>query len=400
MASQPGNGRSVQVDPEALTDKGRKLAELPSAPNGLFEILTRLNDNLARLGQPWGDDKLGQQFAEGSEGYLAAKESMVGNGSTGPDASGAIPVYGQLLVNYGRTLEEAGKAFGLGEDLFAEWMLKKYIDEDAKGDPGPYRGPLSSDPNYGKNGENGGDSGPSGPPTPPPPPGGYQGQGGGGPEIKMPGGPGPGPEAYGPGPGPGGPKAGDFTGPPAASYSAAGTGPNSPFARDVVPGQRDSSELLGRSPGTKDSTLNSGLPGGVPGVVGPNAYKPIDPVTGAPIDKSGGGTGAGGRGGAPGGGLGGGPMGTPSLRSVGAFDGEKLANKNGQNGTQTRAAVPGTGMMPGMPGGMPPGNQAGNAGDGKEKRQRRKTSPQVDEQPDTSDPGDPWQRSGWRTGDR
>ncbi|MGW4741933.1 hypothetical protein [Nocardia xishanensis] len=396
MAPQPNNGRTVRVDPEALMDKGKKLSELPSAPNGLFEILTKLGDNLQRLGQPWGDDKLGKQFAEGSEGYLAAKDSVVGNGSTGPDASGAVPVYGQLLVNYGRTLEEAGKAFGSGEDLFAEWMLKKYIDDDAKGNPGPYTGPLSSDPNHGKNGENGGNNGPSG--TPPPPPGGYGGSNGGGPDIKAPSGGDPGASTPGPRPGPGGAGAGDFDGPPAANYSAAGTpGPNSPYASSTGPGHSDSDDLYGGT-GTPlnpmGASLNPGFPGGAPGVLGPNAYKPsIDPTTGAPLDKSGG---SAGKGGGPGG-----TMGSPALRLSGAYDGEKLANKNGQNGTQTRAAVPGTGMMPGMPGGMPPGNQAGAAGEGKEKRrERRRVSPQVDEPVDTSETGDPWQRSGWRTGER
>ncbi|WP_067844565.1 hypothetical protein [Nocardia lijiangensis] len=398
MAPQPNNGHTVRVDPDALIDKGKKLAELPSAPNGLFEILTKLSDNLQRLGQPWGEDKLGKQFSEGAEGYLSAKDSVVGNASTGSDASGAVPVYGQLLVNYGRTLEEAGKVFASGEDLFAEWILKNYIDEDAKGDPGPYKGPLSSDPNYGKKDEDSGKNGPSGPP--PPPPGGYQGPGDGGPEIKMPSGGDTGPGAYGAGPGTGGTNAGDLSGPPVANYSTAGmSGPNSPLTLNTGPGQGNSGDLYGGTgalPSTKGTSLNPDFPGGVPGVLGPNAYKPaIDPVTGAPLDKSGG------QGGGKGGGLGG-TMGSPSLRAAGAFDGEKLANKNGQNGTQARAAVPGTGMMPGVPGGgMPPGNQGGAAGEGKEKRRdRRKASPQVDEQADTSDSGDPWQRSGWRTGDR
>ncbi|PXX61724.1 hypothetical protein DFR70_108282 [Nocardia tenerifensis] len=394
MAPQPNN--TVRVDPDALIDKGKKLAELPGAPNGLFEILTKLSGNLQRLGEPWGDDKLGKQFAEGKEGYLSAKDAVVGNGSTGPDASGAVPVYAQLLVNYGRTLEEAGKAFAGGEDLFAEWMLKNYIDEDAKGNQGPYKGPVSSDPNHGKTGENSGNNGPTGPPVPPP--GGYQGPGGG-PEIKNPsggetgaGGPGPGVGGMSSGgPGTGGP--GAFSGPPVANYSAMGaSGPASPFASKSgsLPGDFEGLPRgLGALPGGVDASLNPGLPG----VLGPNAYKPIDPITGAPLDKSGA-PGVGGKGGGPGGTL-------PSLRSVSAFDGEKLANKNGQPGSQTRAGVPGSGMMPGTPGGMPPGGQGGAPGDGKEKRrERRRPSPQVDEQVETSEVGNPWQRSGWRTGDR
>ncbi|MFI9504723.1 hypothetical protein [Nocardia sp. NPDC052566] len=403
MAPQPNNGNTVRVDPEALIDKGKKLSELPSAPKGLFEILAKLNDNLNRIGEPWGDDKMGKSFAEGKDGYVSAKNSVVGNASTGPDASGAVPVYGQLLVNYGRTLEEAGKAFAGGDDLFAEWMLKNYIDEDAKGNPGPYKGPYSSDPNRGKD-ENDEKKGPSGPP---PPSGGDQGSGGGGggPEIKPPGGGDTGLGANGAGPGTGGPNAGgpntgDLTGTPPAKLSTAGVpGPNSPLTLGTDPGQGNSRDPLdgtGLSSGLKDTALNPGFPGGVPGLLGPNGYKPsIDPVTGAPLDKSGGGA-AGGKGGGPGA-----TMGSLSPRSTSAFDGEKLAGKNAQAGAPARAGMPGTGMPPGMPGGMPPGGQQGAGGDGKEKRrERRKVSPQVDEQSDTADPGDPWQRSGWRTGDR
>ncbi|MFF3228124.1 hypothetical protein ACFYV7_35385 [Nocardia suismassiliense] len=402
MASQSNNGRTVRVDPEALIDKGKKLAELPSLPNGLFEILAKLNNNLQSLGQPWGDDKMGKQFAEGDQGYLKSKDTLVGNASTGPDAKGAVPVYGQLLVNYGRTIEEAGKVFGNGDDLFAEWILKNYIDEDASGDPGPYKGPLSSDPNRNKDEkdeQNDGKNGPTGPPPPPPPPGGNQGSGGG-PEIKSGGAPGPGALGSGPGPGgsnAGGPNIGDVTGPPVANLSSSGmTGPNTPHIPGPGPGPGNPKDLLGGiSPNAKNFGLESGLAGGVPGLLGPNAYKPaIDPVTGAPVDKSGG---QGGKGGGPGA-----PLSNPMLRSTSAFDGEKLAGKNGQGGPQTRAGMPGTGIPPGMPGGMPPGSgQGGASGDGKEKRrERRKSSPQVDEQSETPDPGDPWQRSGWRTGDR
>ncbi|QIS02315.1 hypothetical protein F5X71_08245 [Nocardia brasiliensis] len=405
MAPQPYNGRTVRVDPDALIDKGKKLAELPSEPNGLFEILTTLNNNLQRLGQPWGDDKLGKQFAEGSEGYLAARESVVGNASTDSDATGAVPIYGQLLVNYGRTIEQAGKAFGLGEDLYAEWILKNYVDEDAKGDPGPYKGPVSSDPNYGKNGDGGGDKGPSAPPPPPP---GSHGPGGG-PDSKVPGGA-PGVGAGGPGPGvgsgPGGglgdgpkpempkPQIGGAPQPPTAGESGA-TPPHTP---DPSLRQGDSSVLSG-GPGLPDPSLTPGPLGGVPGVFGPNAVRPIDPVTGLPIDKPGGqgsGSGTGGKGG----GLGG-ALGNPALRSVGAFDGEKLAGKNVPGVNQTRAVAPGTGPMPGMPGGMPSAGAGGGAGDNRDKqRERRKVSPQVDEPADSTDVNDPWQRSGWRTGDR
>lgn len=363
-------------------------------PGGLFAILSKLSDNLYRLGQPWGSDEMGKQFSQGASGYSAAVDSLVGNASPGPDASGAIPVFGQLLVNYGTTIREAGKAFGAGEDLYAEWMLKNYVDEDASGNPGPYKGPLSSDPNHGKNGGNNntgnndaGNDNPTGPPAS------TQNQGNGG--GQNPAGPGKpdigGPNAGAPKPGgsnPGGSSSGgsDVGGPPLSNYTAAGTPALSlnSSSGDPLGDITSSGSVIDETP------IGQGV-NAIPGAIGPNGYRPTDPTIGAPVDKSGAPvTGGGGKG------VGGGPLGRVTDA---AYDGEKLAPKGGASGVPMRAGVPANGMMPGMPG-VPPGAGAGAGApaNGKEKRQERRKPPPAEEVETEPEATDPWRRSGWRVG--
>lgn len=399
MGESQSNNRKVEVDAEVLIAKGKQLADLPSASGGLFDIMNKLSGDLARLGTPWGDDELGDQFADGKDGYLTAKEGLLGNASTGPDAQGAVPIYGQLLINYGRSLEEAGKRFSAGEDLFANWILKNYVNEDAKGDPGQYTGPLSSDPNHPSNKKN-----------QVPPPGGNQdkdgsgnsgngnnGGGGGGPQLDSKGGSGPdlgnsGLGGSGAAPdlgsmkaGLGGPESSSTDTPPLSNLS--GSTPNSPLTAELdgtsnkaVDPSADPTSLFG--PGTYGPGLS------------PYDSKAIDPVTGKPLDKSGlpiGGT--------PG--KGGAPLGNPLSRPTGAFDGEKLAGKSGQGANQGRAGVAGTPMMPMMPGsgsGAPGGASTGDPKD--KRRERRKDTPAAEEVDIDSTGGGPWTRAGWRNSER
>ncbi|WP_054811322.1 hypothetical protein [Nocardia arizonensis] len=395
MGESKSNNRKVEVDAEVLIAKGKQLADLPGAGGGLFDILNKLSGDLARLGTPWGDDELGDQFAEGKDGYLTAKEGLIGNAGTGPDAQGAIPIYGQLLINYGRSLEEAGKRFSAGEDLFADWILKNYVNEDAKGDPGPYTGPLSSDPNHPSNKKN-----------QVPPPGGNQDKdgngpngdgtnGGGGPQIKSNGGNGPDIGSSGlsgngatpdlGGMNPSGPESSPSDKPPFANLSS--SSPNSPFTPEL-----DGISNKAIDPSTDPNSLFG------PGTYGPGLSpydsKAIDPVTGKPVDKSGLPIGS-----TPG--KGGAPLGNPLLRPTGAFDGEKLANKSTQGANQSRAGIAGTPMMPGTPGagsGVPGGASTGDTKD--KRRERRKDTPAAEEIDIDSTGGGPWTRAGWRNSER
>lgn len=88
---------------------GVNLDDLRKASNDLADVsarfkqvFTSLTNNLAALGSPWGDDKTGDQFAEGDSGYLAQKDWV----------SGSIDGKTQLLDKYSQNLSDAATDFG------------------------------------------------------------------------------------------------------------------------------------------------------------------------------------------------------------------------------------------------------------------------------------------------
>ncbi|BDT90670.1 hypothetical protein IFM12275_06460 [Nocardia sputorum] len=382
----PGGG-PIKVDPQDLINKGKRLADLPSSPKGLFDVLGTLSDSLQRLGNPWGADEFGKQFADGATGYSASAEALVGNASRGPDATGAIPIFGQLLVNYGTTIEQAGRAFAAGEDLYAQWILKNYVDENASGDPGPYKGPLSSDPNFGKNT---GSNNPSGPP-----PGDQDQQSGNGGGQNSGGSTGGGSNSGGSDP------AGSSTGDPDANRPNMPSTPHLATTSTPDPAAPLSVKASSSNPidalATPGPTLG-GIPAhpGVPafpGALGPNAYRATDPGTGVPVDKTG----------SPAtGGKGGGIPSAPLPRMLGAaYDGEKLVPKAGGIGAaQSRAGVLPQAAMPGMPGTPAMGSSSGQSVSGKEKRQERREPPVEEQFEPEPDAADPWHGPGLRDGGR
>ncbi|MET7768262.1 hypothetical protein [Nocardia sp. NPDC005366] len=389
--SGSNGGSTVRVDPDALIDKGQKLADLPGVAHGLFDILDKLSGALRSLGQPWGDDELGKHFSEGASGYLSAVDSLVGNASHGSDATGAIPVYAQLLVNYGTTITEAGKAFAGGEDLYAQWILKSYIDADAHGNPGPYTGPLSSDPEFGKGGSGGGSgsgtgtgggsgdkTGPTGSPQ-------YRENSGGGtnPGGSVPGAPGPDdltalPDPY---------KA-PTPDPSSARALSSGIDPSNPDMNPDTPYSTTTGPGTSYLDGIPDPEVSA-----LPGALGPNGFVPSggDPRTGESPGRTGGPvvpTGASGAG-TPTNGLG-----TPVTRTAG--DGDKSTKP----GPGTRSTLGSGAMTPSVPS-MPGGAAGTGASEGKGKRRERRTG---DARPEGREgepvDGDPWQRFGWPTGGR
>ncbi|MGW5380653.1 hypothetical protein ACWESM_34940 [Nocardia sp. NPDC003999] len=379
-ANYNSGGDPIKVDPQDLIDKGKRLAELPSAPKGLFDILSTLSDSLQRLGSPWGADEFGKQFAEGATGYSASAEALVGNASRESDATGAIPIFGQLLVNYGTTIEQAGRAFAAGEDLYAQWILKNYVDENASGDPGPYKGPLSSDPNFGKNTGNNNPSSPR--------PGDQDQQSGNGGGQNSGG-------STGGGSDPAGSSAGDPdadrpNGPSTPNLAATGTpDPATPLSVEASSSTPiDALPMPGPTLGGVPA--HPGAPA-LPGALGPNVYRATDPGTGVPVDKTGG---------PATGGKGGGIPSAPLPRVLGAaYDGEKLVPKAGGIGAQSRAGVLPQAAMPGMPG-TPAMGSSGQSVSGKEKRQERREPPVEEQFEPEPDAADPWHGLGPRDGGR
>ncbi|MQY23169.1 WXG100 family type VII secretion target [Nocardia macrotermitis] len=65
---------TVKVDPEQLRRAAVKTGEVRDR---IGDVITTLQSALAGRGQPWGDDSLGHQFADGEKGYLTAKQNMI-----------------------------------------------------------------------------------------------------------------------------------------------------------------------------------------------------------------------------------------------------------------------------------------------------------------------------------
>ncbi|MBY8855238.1 hypothetical protein K7711_01970 [Nocardia sp. CA2R105] len=65
---------TVKVDPEQLRRASVKTGEVRDR---IGSVLTTLQSALAARGEPWGDDSLGHQFADGDKGYLTAKSNMI-----------------------------------------------------------------------------------------------------------------------------------------------------------------------------------------------------------------------------------------------------------------------------------------------------------------------------------
>ncbi|MBU3064863.1 hypothetical protein KO481_25455 [Nocardia sp. NEAU-G5] len=380
----------VEVRPDALIADGKKLASLPELVGGIFDTLTSLHNNITALGQPWGDDKTGEQFSQGASGYLAALNSLVGNASTGNDASGAIPVFGQILVNYGETIQTAGQAFASGDDLYAEWILKNYVDESASGDPGKYSGPLSSIPDSG----GGGSTGPNNY---------YYNTGGGGDS-------GGGGHSGGD---PGGGGSDNGAGGLGDGSLGGGTGGSGLGQKDELNGSQPdpSGDTSGTAPTTSDLSPYGGA-SGAPDPLGAYALGPSGAVPGGPSDPGGEFDSAGVPFGADGpksyaaglGKAGGGAAGLSAAEKLdrSPFQGEELASKLGAKGVSARAGGAGAGM-PGMPGGLGGATGKGKDDEKNKRRDRRRgISPDVQIESGGDDaprqPGDPWERSGWTTG--
>ena len=110
----PGSARSdIVVDPDALTAAGREMYGLRDTVNGILENLTT---TIANLGQPWGNDSYGNQFASGSQGYLASRDDLIDS------ASGALPTTASSLEYLGDDMVQASEAFGGTDDSAAGYF--------------------------------------------------------------------------------------------------------------------------------------------------------------------------------------------------------------------------------------------------------------------------------------
>lgn len=88
----------LRVNTDDLRRAGSDLQDLSSK---LKEVLSTLTDKLAAEGSPWGDDKIGDKFANGDSGYLAQDHWL----------SSSIDGKAQLLDLYGGICTSSANGF-------------------------------------------------------------------------------------------------------------------------------------------------------------------------------------------------------------------------------------------------------------------------------------------------
>lgn len=87
-------GQPLGVTPEGLRSTSEHLADVSSRMRG---VLSSLQSKLGGEGAAWGDDKIGDQFANGDSGYLGQLDWV----------DGSIDAKTGLLDNYSEGLRTA-----------------------------------------------------------------------------------------------------------------------------------------------------------------------------------------------------------------------------------------------------------------------------------------------------
>jgi uncharacterized protein YukE len=64
---------SLNVNPDGLRAAASHMVDVGDQVKA---VLSSLNSQIDALGQPWGDDSVGHQFANGDKGYLAQKDNV------------------------------------------------------------------------------------------------------------------------------------------------------------------------------------------------------------------------------------------------------------------------------------------------------------------------------------
>lgn len=86
------------VTPADLRATSQHLSEVSSS---MKDVLSTLQENLAGEGAAWGDDKIGDQYANGESGYLAQQDWV----------DGSIDAKTGLLDYYSDGLKTAADSF-------------------------------------------------------------------------------------------------------------------------------------------------------------------------------------------------------------------------------------------------------------------------------------------------
>jgi WXG100 family type VII secretion target len=98
---------SLSVNPNDLRAAAAKLADVSSQ---MKQVLSSVNAQLAALGSPWGNDSTGDQFANGSSGYLAQVDQVNSTINAGTKALDSVS---QSLTTSANSFEHADQQPGV-----------------------------------------------------------------------------------------------------------------------------------------------------------------------------------------------------------------------------------------------------------------------------------------------
>lgn len=92
------------VTPQDLRATSEHLHEVSGR---MKEMLSALQEQLAAMGPEWGDDRIGDQFANGDAGYLAQLDWVDGSVAT---KTGVLDYYSKGLRGAANSLEQQDQA--------------------------------------------------------------------------------------------------------------------------------------------------------------------------------------------------------------------------------------------------------------------------------------------------
>ncbi len=92
------------VTPQDLRATSEHLHEVSGR---MKEMLSALQEQLAAMGPEWGDDRIGDQFANGDAGYLAQLDWVDGSVGT---KTGVLDYYSKGLRGAANSLEQQDQA--------------------------------------------------------------------------------------------------------------------------------------------------------------------------------------------------------------------------------------------------------------------------------------------------
>jgi hypothetical protein len=97
----------VQVNPDQLTKAGNNMLAVQQKMNN---IITALDNAVGKAGaETWGNDRFGNGFADGGNGYIASRKQLL---SGGHEMAASLQQFGQGMIDAAKTLSIADNPDG------------------------------------------------------------------------------------------------------------------------------------------------------------------------------------------------------------------------------------------------------------------------------------------------